>query len=478
MDNLSAIIKDTLIRRTLMNNYSEVWKAVLSLIKDQVTPVCYETWFLNPLKIKKIDNKLNIIYMDVNTTMDLDFFADIINSRYINLLQDAFREVMGDEYRVIVKGGPSVDNSVDNVDNSEKKPAKKTRKNSKNTLIAEKFLNPKYTFDNFVVGPSNSFAHAAALAVAESPGIASNPLFIYGGSGLGKTHLIQAIGIRILENDPDTNVLYTSSENFLNDYVTAIQEKKMNEFKSKYRKVDVLIIDDVQFLEDKERIQEEFFYTFNALFQNNKQIIITADKDPNKLQGLDERLITRFQWNLMADIQPADYETRVAIMLKYIEYKGIVVDDDWREVINIIAEKIKDNIRELEGAINRIIFWSNTFNEKPSKSLAKKVLKDILSNSETMITPEKIKKIVCKYYNIKVSDIESSKRTNNIAFPRQVAMYLIREMTDTSFPKIGDMFGGRDHTTVKYACGKIEDEIKQDNNFAEIIDSLKKEIRD
>ena len=461
-----------------MNNYSEVWKAVLSLIKDQVTPVCYETWFLNPLKVKKIDNRLNMIYMDVNTTMDSDFFADIINSRYLNLLQDAFKEVLGEEYRVIVKGDLSVDNSVDNGDNSEVKPAKKTRKKSRKTLLAEKFLNPKYTFDNFVVGPSNSFAHAAALAVAESPGIASNPLFIYGGSGLGKTHLIQAIGIRILENDPETNVLYTSSENFLNDYVTAIQEKKMNEFKSKYRKVDVLIIDDVQFLEDKERIQEEFFYTFNALFQNNKQIIITADKDPNKLQGLDERLITRFQWNLMADIQPADYETRVAILQKNAQILGMEIDDDLREVINIIAEKIKDNIRELEGAFTRVKFFSETLGEKPNKAFAKKVLKDILSNSETMITPEKIKKIVCKYYNIKVADIESSKRTNNIAFPRQVAMYLIREMTDSSFPKIGDMFGGRDHTTVKYACGKIEDEINQDKNFAEIINSLKKEIRD
>lgn len=461
-----------------MNNYSEVWKAVLSLIKDQVTPVCYETWFLNPLKVKKIDNRLNMIYMDVNTTMDPDFFADIINSRYLNLLQDAFKEVLGEEYRVIVKGELSVDNSVDNGDNSEVKPAKKTRKKSRKTLLAEKFLNPKYTFDNFVVGPSNSFAHAAALAVAESPGIASNPLFIYGGSGLGKTHLIQAIGIRILENDPETNVLYTSSENFLNDYVTAIQEKRMNEFKSKYRKVDVLIIDDVQFLEDKERIQEEFFYTFNALFQNNKQIIITADKDPNKLQGLDERLITRFQWNLMADIQPADYETRVAILQKNAQILGMEIDDDLREVINIIAEKIKDNIRELEGAFIRVKFFSETLGEKPNKAFAKKVLKDILSNSETMITPEKIKKIVCKYYNIKVADIESSKRTNNIAFPRQVAMYLIREMTDSSFPKIGDMFGGRDHTTVKYACGKIEDEINQDKNFAEIINSLKKEIRD
>ena len=461
-----------------MTNYNEVWDAVLSLIKEQVTPVCYETWFLNPLKIKKIDNLIKVVYMDVNTTLDLDFFVDIINSRYLTLLQDSFKEVLGDDYRVVVKSTEDVDNSVDNVEKSSTKSSKRSKKKDTRTLIREKYLNPKYTFDNFVVGPSNSFAHAAALAVAESPGIASNPLFIYGGSGLGKTHLIQAIGISLLERDPDINVLYTSSENFTNEFVTAIHEHKMNEFKSKYRKVDVLIVDDIQFLENKEGIQEEFFYTFNALFQNNKQIIITADKDPTKLKGLDERLVTRFMWNLMADIQPADYETRVAILLKNAEIMGMDVDDDLREVINIIAEKIKDNIRELEGAFTRVKFFSETLNEKPNKAFAKKVLKDILSNSETMITPEKIKKTVSKYYNIKVSDMESNKRTNNIAFPRQVAMYLIREMTDSSFPKIGEMFGGRDHSTVQYACSKIDYEIEHDEKFKDIIDSLMRDIRD
>ncbi|MBQ4466988.1 MAG: chromosomal replication initiator protein DnaA [Firmicutes bacterium] len=461
-----------------MENYTEVWEAALSLIKEQVTPICYETWFLNHLKIKKIDDVLKIIYLDVNTTLGLDFFIGIINNRYLTLLQDTFKEILGDTYRVVVKNPTDVDNFVDNSEDPETKPAKRPRKKNRKTLLAEKYLNPKYTFENFVVGPCNSFAHAAAQAVAESPGIASNPLFIYGGSGLGKTHLIQAIGIRILENNPDTNVLYTSSENFTNEFVTALNTRRLNEFKSKYRKVDVLIVDDVQFLESKEGIQEEFFYTFNALFQNNKQIIITSDKDPTKLKGLDERLVTRFMWNLMADIQPADYETRVAILLKNAEILGMEVDDDLREVINIIAEKIKDNIRELEGAFTRVKFFSQTLGEKPNKAFAKKVLKDILSNSDTMITPEKIKKIVCKYYNIKVADIESAKRTSTIAYPRQVAMYLIREMTDSSLPKIGDMFGGRDHSTVKYACGKIEDEINQDPVLKETIENLKREIRD
>ena len=461
-----------------MENYTEVWEAALSLIKEQVIPICYETWFLNHLKIKKIDDVLKIIYLDVNTTLGLDFFIGIINNRYLTLLQDTFKEILGDTYRVVVKNPTDVDNFVDNSEDPETKPAKRPRKKNRKTLLAEKYLNPKYTFENFVVGPCNSFAHAAAQAVAESPGIASNPLFIYGGSGLGKTHLIQAIGIRILENNPDTNVLYTSSENFTNEFVTALNTRRLNEFKSKYRKVDVLIVDDVQFLESKEGIQEEFFYTFNALFQNNKQIIITSDKDPTKLKGLDERLVTRFMWNLLADIQPADYETRVAILLKNAEILGMEVDDDLREVINIIAEKIKDNIRELEGAFTRVKFFSQTLGEKPNKAFAKKVLKDILSNSDTMITPEKIKKIVCKYYNIKVADIESAKRTSTIAYPRQVAMYLIREMTDSSLPKIGDMFGGRDHSTVKYACGKIEDEINQDPVLKETIENLKREIRD
>ncbi|MBQ2305821.1 MAG: ATP-binding protein, partial [Firmicutes bacterium] len=276
--------------------------------------------------------------MGFKTSLDPDLFSGVINDRYLPLLQEIFKEILGREYRVVVRM-PSNDLDVldDAVSFGAEKPAskKETLKKSpvdtigKQTLIAEKLLNPKYTFENFIVGPSNSFAYAAAHAVAESPGIASNPLFIYGGSGLGKTHLIQAIGIYILQHAPKTNILYTSSENFTNEFVTAIREQKMREFKSKYRKVDVLIVDDVQFLEGKEGVQEEFFHTFNALFQNDKQIILTADKDPNKLQGVDERLVTRFQWNLMADVQPADFATRVAILYKNAELYNIEVDDDW-----------------------------------------------------------------------------------------------------------------------------------------------------
>ena len=470
-----------------MNKYDDVWKAALSMIREQVTEIMYDTWFQDHLDVEEINTELRIIYMGFKTSLDPDLFAGVINDRYLPLLQDIFKEILGREYRVVLRM-PS--NELDVLDDAAsfgaEKPSsnKETTKKSavdtigKQTLIAEKLLNPKYTFENFIVGPSNSFAYAAAHAVAESPGIASNPLFIYGGSGLGKTHLIQAIGIYILQHAPKTNILYTSSENFTNEFVTAIREQKMREFKSKYRKVDVLIVDDVQFLEGKEGVQEEFFHTFNALFQNDKQIILTADKDPNKLQGVDERLVTRFQWNLMADVQPADFATRVAILYKNAELYNIEVDDDWADVINLISEKIKDNIRELEGAFSRVKFFSERLNEKANKAFAKKVLKDLLSDAETLITPEKIKKIVAKYYGVKVADLESKKRTNDIAFPRQVAMYLIREMTDSSLPKIGSLFGGRDHTTVKYACDKIDYEIRHDENFRDIIEYIKREIKE
>ncbi len=470
-----------------MKNYDDVWEAALSMIREQVTEVMYKTWFLDHLNVEEINTELRIIYMGFKTSLDPDLFSGVINDRYLPLLQEVFKEILGRDYRVVLRDPTEEDLSENSSpDFDVNKPAQK--KNSrektpdtevgKKTLIAEKLLNPKYTFDNFIVGPSNSFAYAAAHAVAESPGIASNPLFIYGGSGLGKTHLIQAIGIYILQHAPKTNILYTSSENFTNEFVTSIREKKTREFKSKYRKVDVLIVDDVQFLEGKEGIQEEFFHTFNALFQNDKQIILTADKDPNSLQGIDERLITRFQWNLMADIQPADFETRVAILYKNAELYNIEVDEDWADVINLISEKVKDNIRELEGAFSRVKFFSERLNEKANKAFAKKVLRDLLSDADTLITPEKIKKVVAKYYGVKVADLESKKRTNDIAFPRQVSMYLIREMTDSSLPKIGSFFGGRDHTTVKYACDKIDYEAKHDENFRDIIEYIKREIKE
>ena len=443
-------------------DYNKIWESVLDKIKEITTQISFETWFL-PLKIRRIDQDLNIVYIEVNSDNRSEFIITTIKNRYLSTLETSFKEVLSDSFRVVLKDS-------DQYKSEEVKEEPKI-KPKKQLLDKEKIFNPRFNFENFVVGNSNKYAHAAALAVAESPSEAYNPLFIYGGSGLGKTHLMHAIGIYLLENNPKLNVLYVSSEMFTNELIKALNTHKMNEFKSKYRKADVLLIDDIQFLEGKESTQEEFFH---------KQIIISSDKAPNKLVNLEERLRSRFQWNLIADIQPADYETRVAILLKKAENMGINTDENPEiyDVACMIAEKIKDNIRELEGALIRVVSFSQLLNEKLDKNFTKRTLKDIFSNVERTVTPEKIKKTVCKYYGIKITDIESSKKTNNIAFPRQIAMYLIREMTDYSLPKIGQFFGGKHYTTVLYACEKIDDELSMDKNLREVIENIKEEIKD
>lgn len=452
-------------------DYNKIWESVLDKIKEITTQISFETWFL-PLKIRRIDQDLNIVYIEVNSDNRSEFIITTIKNRYLSTLETSFKEVLSDSFRVVLK-----DSDQYKSEGVKEEPKIKPKKQ---LLDKEKIFNPRFNFENFVVGNSNKYAHAAALAVAESPSEAYNPLFIYGGSGLGKTHLMHAIGIYLLENNPKLNVLYVSSEMFTNELIKALNTHKMNEFKSKYRKADVLLIDDIQFLEGKESTQEEFFHTFNSLYDSNKQIIISSDKAPNKLVNLEERLRSRFQWNLIADIQPADYETRVAILLKKAENMGINTDENPEiyDVACMIAEKIKDNIRELEGALIRVVSFSQLLNEKLDKNFTKRTLKDIFSNVERTVTPEKIKKTVCKYYGIKITDIESSKKTNNIAFPRQIAMYLIREMTDYSLPKIGQFFGGKHYTTVLYACEKIDDELSMDKNLREVIENIKEEIKD
>ena len=455
-----------------MDNNNKIWGLVLEKIKENITPISFETWF-QPLQIRKIDNNLNIVYIEINSADKRnEFIINTIKNRYLTTLEGAFKSVLNDNFRVVLKNS-------DQYNSEEEKHKEVKLRHKKNNFNREKIFNPNFNFHNFVVGNSNKYAHAAALAVAESPSESYNPLFIYGGSGLGKTHLMHAIGIYLLENNPDLNVLYVSSEMFTNELIKAIREQRINEFKSKYRKVDVLLIDDIQFLEGKENTQEEFFHTFNALYDLNKQIIISSDRAPNKLVNLEDRLRSRFQWNLIADIQPPDYETRVAILVKKAENE-IDLDEnpEFYDVICMIAEKIKDNIRELEGALTRVITFSKLMQEKPDKTFARKILTDILSGYETTVTPEKIKKAVCKHYGIKMSDMESSKKTNNIAYPRQIAMYIVREMTDYSLPKIGQSFGGKHYTTVLYACEKIENDQKIDKNLKDIIEKIKSQVKE
>ncbi len=443
-------------RRSKLTNHN-IWDEVLDLIRPTMTEISFNTWF-KPLILHRIDENLGMVYLEIK---DPNFIKFVENR--ITTIEDAFEKIAGKPYKVVIKS-------------THEYAEDKRVSHSKDSLFkASKLFNPMLTFENFVVGDCNKYAHAAALAVAESPSVAYNPLFIYGGSGLGKTHLIQAIGIYITKQDPSTNVVFVSAEMFTNELIFAIKENKTRDFKNKYRKADVLIIDDIQFLEGKETTQEEFFHTFNALYENNKQIILTSDRPPNNLTQLDERLRSRFAWNLIADLQPADFETRVAILQKKAENAGIPFDDDIYEVCCLISEKIPDNIRELEGAFNRIVGFSNLLREKIDVPFARRVLRDILKDGNKVIAPERIRTVVARHYNIKVSDMDSPKRKAEINLPRQVAMYICREKTDLSFENIGKLFN-RHYSTVLHAHEKIMEEYDSDPEFRKEVDKIISQI--
>lgn len=453
-----------------MSNFGNDWNEILNCVKSEVTPVSFETWFL-PLVPVKHDVELNIIYLRTEE----EFIVKILKDRYMDILEKSTETVLGKPCKVII-------NTNDEFEETQSKEAADTSEIKKLDYFPEEFiLNPNYNFENFVVGNNNRYANAAALAVAENPAEAYNPLFIYGGSGLGKTHLMHAIGHFILKNHPDLKVLYVSSEMFTNELVRALREKNktnggIKAFKKKYRDVDVLLIDDIQFIQGKDSTEIEFFHTFNTLYSLNKQIIISSDRPPNKLELLDERLRSRFSWNLVADIQPPEYETRVAILIKHAELENIPIDDDVMEVIELIAEKIKFNVRELQGAFSRVVSFSVILKDKINVKFARKILKDIFSDNESAITPDTIKKIVCKKYDIKIADIESSKRARSFTLPRQIAMYLCRELTNESYPNIGKSFGKRDHSTVHHACEKIKKDILKNDALRDSINDIKETI--
>ena len=459
------------------------WRDILSEIEKNVTEVSYRTWFL-PLTPLEIDEKAKTISFACSDSFKIDVLKK--QKRYIPIFEQCIDKVYGRPYKLVLlyKTESEIEDILSDGDN--KKAEKSFTPNEDSDDFREEYyLNPKQNFDNFVVGANNNYAHAVSLAVAESPAKVYNPLFIYGGSGLGKTHLMHAIGHHIMKHYPEMKVLYVSSEMFTSELVQAIRDQnsviKLNKFKQKYRSVDVLLIDDIQFIEGMEATQTEFFHTFNTLYEMNKQIVISSDRPPNKLRDLDERLRSRFQWNIVADIQPPDFETRVAILLNKAEDEAkennIVIDDDFLEVIDLLAEKIKFNVREMESALTRIISFSKVFNKKITVQFAKDNLKDIFSVRDVDITCETVKKAVCKRYNIKITDIESKKRNREITYPRQIAMYLSRELTDLSLPKIGASFGGRDHTTVLHACDKISNEIKINQTLADEIKELKESIQ-
>ena len=440
---------------------NKIWGTILSSLKEKNTNLSYTTW-IAPLYINSIEEDSGVIYLAWPNQSQL---INHINDHYLTQIETAVNNCMDKEYRVIIKQEKEY----------EKPKIDTTRR--KSSFTQEKLFNPKFNFDDFIVGNSNKYAHAVSVAVAEDPGNVYNPLFIYGGSGLGKTHLMQAIGVHIIRNNPESKVLYVSTEMFTNELISAIKDNKTRSFRNKYRKLDVLLIDDIQFLEGKDSTQEEFFYTFESLYQNNKQIVITSDCPPVNLKGLDERLRTRFSWNMIADIQPPDYETRFAILKSWAEKSSIQITPEINDVFSLIADQVKDNVRELEGAYNRVVGLSQLLDEKITVENAKNILKDIISDNEQAIAPERIRSIVASQYKIKISDMDSPKRNAEITLPRQVAMYICRNNTDLSLPKIGKIFGNRHYSTVIHAIEKIEDALKYDNELAENIETIEVKLQ-
>jgi chromosomal replication initiator protein len=445
---------------------STIWYQVLKILSNELNNDMSFNTVLKPAKLVSISED-NAVVQVPN-----EFIKSVIEKRYINLLKDILSSIL--KKKIIVSLEICDTAQSPNSIPSELSPDPQDIQESKYIEDTSPSLNQKYTFDTFVVGNSNRFAHAASLAVAESPAKAYNPFFIYGGVGLGKTHLMHAIGHQILSQSPSCKVLYISSEKFTNELINSIRDDKNVEFRNKYRTIDVLLIDDIQFIAGKERTQEEFFHTFNALHEANKQLVISSDRPPKEIPTLEERLRSRFEWGLITDIQPPDFETRIAILQKKALMENLTIPSD---VINFIATKIQTNIRELEGALIRIVAYSSLINSEIELNLAEQVLKDILPDDKPKkVTVSRIFQEVGSYFSIKPDEFKAKKRTKDVAFARQVAMYLCTELTDLSLPKIGDEFGGRDHTTVIHARDKIANDMTQNSDLSLTIDSLKKKL--
>lgn len=437
----------------MQNDLDALLNEAKELLKKEITKISYDTW----IKILNIDSMQdNNIVLSVNDP----FKIDIVKNRYGSLINNTFNYILNKNCTI----------SFVLTTEEKEQPLSKATTIDLNYGYSNSSLNPKYTFDNFVVGDNNRFAHAAALAVAEAPSSAYNPLFLYGGVGLGKTHLMHAIGNEVQRNNKNMNVLYVTSEKFTNEFINAIKDNSNEKFRNKYRNIDILLIDDIQFIAGKERIQEEFFHTFNSLHESGKQIIISSDRPPRDIALLEDRLKSRFEWGLIADISMADYETRLAILRKKTDDSKIIISDD---ILSNIATKIDSNIRELEGVFNKLVANSTLTHAQITMEMSERAINDIIRQKENVISIDYIQEVVCKYFNISLDDLKSSKRSNDVAFPRQIAMYLCRTIIHESFPNIGKSFGKRDHSTVMHAYNKIEDDIKTNSQTKLIVDSVK-----
>ena len=435
-------------------NYQAVWDSACQLMKAEMSDVTYSTWIATALK--PLGLNANRYYVEAAT----DFYHGFVVPRYSAMIGNAIKQVAGDDVQLNILTPKQAEDYRKSGDVS-KKPVPK--------------LNSKYTFDTFIVGSGNRFAHAASLAVAEAPADAYNPYFIYGGVGLGKTHLMQAIGHYVLEQKPQTRIEYVTSETFTIELVAAIQSNKNAAFREKYRNVDVLLIDDIQFIAGRDSTQEEFFHTFNALHNAGKQIIISSDRPPREIARLEERLRSRFEWGLIADIQKPDVDTRCAILRRKATDDMIKVDDD---VLQMIAERVDSNIRELEGSLNRLVAFATLSKREIDMKLAEEALRDVFQDHKpTSITVEEIIEAVCQYYAVTAEDLRGKRRNQTFALPRQVVMYLSRKLTTTSLPKIGESLGGRDHTTVLHGCAKIETLSRESTPIQNAIDDITKRLR-
>lgn len=445
-----------------MENIADLWDQVLMNIEKKVSKPSFDTW-LKFTKAHVLQGDTMII------TAPNEFARDWLEGRYSQLISGLLYEIIGEELNVKFIIPPQEEES------ESVSPVQKEVINTESADINQSMLNPKYTFDTFVIGSGNRFAHAASLAVAEAPANAYNPLFIYGGVGMGKTHLMHAIGHYVVEHNPTAKVVYLSSEKFTNEFINSIRDNKAVDFRNKYRTADVLLIDDIQFLAGKEQTQEEFFHTFNTLHEESKQIVISSDRPPKEIPTLEDRLRSRFEWGLITDITPPDLETRIAILRKKAKADGLDIPN---EVMLYIANQIDSNIRELEGALIRVVAYSSLINKDINADLAAEALKNIIPSSKPkVITILDIQKMIGAEYNVKLEDFKAKKRTQSIAFPRQIAMYLSREMTDFSLPKIGEEFGGRDHTTVIHAHEKISKMLSSDPEFQSKIDEIRESLK-
>ena len=432
-----------------------LWKSACSLLENRMNYLAYTTWIQDNMYPVLMENDTVIISAKMVPLIPM------IQKKYLPEIEKCLSEADGTPHRALILS---------------KEEAEVRRKQTSDSTEddTDPHLNPKYTFDTFITGDSNRFARAAALAAADTPGEAYNPLFIYGGVGLGKTHLMQAIGNYLHQADPSKRIMYMTSETFMNEMINAIQQKKTYELRAKLRMVDLLMVDDIQFIAGREATQQEFFNTFNELYNDNKQIVLTSDKPPKDIQRLEERLCSRFEWGLVVDIQAPDRETREAILRDKVRQEGIRIPD---EVLQLIAEKVQSNVRELEGCLTRLIAYSNMTGQPISLELCEVALKEIFDQKQPKkVTAEMIMQAVSEYYNVTLSELIGPTRKREITVPRQVAIYLTREMTGMSLPQIGEVFGGRDHTTIMHSCKVMENAINRDSSMKNLVNTIKNRV--